>query len=374
MSKKRSVRQQILAAKNPKDSQSNYEYITNLLHEKIYIEKRKQFPHIPKESLKTDLVLFLVEGKHDKKIWELFVQKQKTSVQFIRIPKRKKPDEYHSGKDAVRMVLDREYLEKFPSSPMVVKIKKNRVIGLIDLDFENLGGGNPSECSNLYQCQRYKNLFATETNDIETFLLCYGGFSIYQNKFLKTSDQSDVKQQYAHEIVATAELLGDAFRAAQNRIRFTHIDDISLDQFCKHLKCKKPEELIRNLVYLDEKNRKKDPVIIREFFTTFFRFRDERSNKTNNDRPPENDRNERNCVEKLSGCRGHTIMQVLCGYSSDVVKKDFIQNPKAFQDEPENILFDKIFEEFKDINSVRESTLYQSLLKWDQTVNGNFLK
>lgn len=210
-------RRKIIEGNNPKDLRSDYEYVTLELHEKIYVEDRKQtIKIIPNNSLKNEIILFLVEGYNDKKIWDCFVQRPKTKVHYIRIPRRKNPDEHHAGKDVIKLILARNNLKKYSSNPIAIKTKNNRVFGLIDLDFEQLSLDNPNQdCLNLYQCSPYKNLFATETNDIDTFFLCYGGFPIFIKHFSNFFFKEGGNFALTRTILDQAELLGDAFRAAK---------------------------------------------------------------------------------------------------------------------------------------------------------------
>jgi hypothetical protein len=369
-------KKQITEGNNPKDLRSKYAHVIKELN-MIYPSTRRETMDIPKELLKSELIFFFVEGYNDKKIGELFVQKTKTIVHAPRIPKKKNSrDDYSGGRDAVTWILDRKNLENFSYEPVVKKIRNNRVIGLIDRDFEQLSLDNSHQnCLNLYQCSCYKNLFATETNDIDTFFLCYGGLSIFIKRFSKNFAKEGGNFALIRMILDQAELLGDAFRAAKKTgVKFTHIDSLSLNKFCKILRNSNPDEMIREFINLDEKNRTKDTSIIKEFFTLFHHLREERKNKKCKSCHPDICKDDPISVDDLSGCRGHTLMEILCCFSSYDVKMDFIPNPLNDAEKPDNILFNKIFREFRNNNSLCQSTLYLSLRTWEQKNHLDFLK
>jgi hypothetical protein len=354
------VRNQIIRGINPKDVISEYEFYTNVLHQKFYVEDRRNTIHIPKDTLKKEMFLFLVEGYHDKKIWDEFVDRAKTKVRYIRVPKRHNSEKYYAGKDAISETFRKDNLKKYSQCPLVIKIKNNRVIGIIDRDFEPISLEKPQNCINLYKPSHFKNLFVTETNDIETFFLCYGGFSIYKSKFVKTLPDDNDRGTLCRKILEKAEILGCAFLCSKNKVKFTHIDSIPLEDFSRILEINNPQDLIKKLIEREEKNHNKDPIELREFYTAFHQILNQKLNT--------------NYEYCLSRCRGHTIMQVLCCYCSNEVKRQFKENPQYREDTPENVLFEKIFEQFKIKNTVECSKLFLSLLEWEKQTKVNFLK
>ena len=363
-------KKQIIGGNNPKDLRSKYAHVIKELN-MIYSSNRQEtITGIPKDLLKSELIFFFVEGDNDRKIGKLLVQKTKTIIHAPQIPKKKNlSGDYTGGRDAVTWILDRKNLEKFSSEPLVKKIMNNRVIGLIDLDFEKLSPDNPhQDCLNLYQCSRYKNLFATETNDIETFFLCYGGFPIFLKRFSKNSTEEG-NPAITRTFLYQAELLGDAFRAAKKMaIKFSHMDHLPLNKLLKIFRSQNPEELIINEII--KENAEKDPSDIRNFITLFHQLRQERELQNSKIYPQDIGNDNLFSVDALSGCRGHSLMPVLCSHSSYDVQMDFIQKTQKDSD----TLFDKIFKDFKENNSICQSRLYLSLRAWEQNNHVDFLK
>jgi len=364
-------KRKIIEGNNPKDLRSDSAYIIRVLNTILYSDSRWETTDIPKELLESELIFFFVEDKCQKTIGEFLVQRTKARVYIPQIPKKKKNSgNYTAGRDVVSWILDRKILEKFSSEPLVKKIINNRVIGLIDLDFEQLSPDTLHQgCLNLYQCSRYKNLFATETNDIETFFLCYGGFPIFLQRFSKTSTTEEGNHALTRTILYQAELLGDAFKATKKTgVKFSHMDYLTLKEYHKILDSKNPEEWIINCIL--KENTDKDPSNINNFITLFYKLREEREIQNSKSCPPNIGKDDLISVDALSGCRGHSLMPILCCHSSFDVKMDFIQNTKDDTD----MLFNKIFKGFKKNNSVCQSKLYLSLRAWEQKSHVDFLK
>jgi hypothetical protein len=354
----------------PKDLRSDYVYVNRVLENLAYASNRRKNQDIPKEKLKRELVLFLVEGKSDKKFWNLFVQQPGTIVYYLRIYRQGTGYGCHAGREAVKMMLDRKNLEAFPSEPIAKKTRNNRVLGLIDRDFEEPAADNPPGCPNLYRPDRYRNLFATETNDLETFLACYGGLSLFLDRF---ADRD--RDTAGQAIMDQAEILGDAFRAARElNVRFSHIDDCPPGEFCRILAAGHPEALVRTLMELDDRNRQRDAGTIEAFWALFHQFRKERTGRkarqvphgAGNGTPPP--------VGDLDRCRGHTLMQVLFCHTSQDVRRDLIRQSAQTTEKPENLLFGRMLQEFRNENSLPQSALVSSLRTWEERTRVRFLK
>jgi hypothetical protein len=354
----------------PKDLRSDYVYVNRVLENLAYASNRRKNQDIPKEKLKRELVLFLVEGKSDKKFWNLFVQQPGTIVYYLRIYRQGTGYGCHAGREAVKMMLDRKNLEAFPSEPIAKKTRNNRVLGLIDRDFEEPAADNPPGCPNLYRPDRYRNLFATETNDLETFLACYGGLSLFLDRFAGRD-----RDAAGQAVLDQAEVLGDAFRAARElNVRFSHIDDCPPEEFCRVLAAREPGALVRTLMELDDRNRQRDAGTIAAFWALFRRFREERPGREARQVPSGGGNGTPLPVVDLDRCRGHTLMQVLFCNASQEVKRDLVRQGAQTGEKPQNLLFGRMLQEFRNENSLPQSALVASLRTWEGRTRVRVLK
>jgi len=361
---------------NPKDISSTYCYLTNEIAMKIYPENRSGTIDIPKENLKDEIFILFVEGYWDKRIWDPCVQRPKTSVYYPRVPKRENPEKFYSGKDPIKLLLDRKNHAQYPTNPLSIQIRKNRIIGIIDLDFEGFPLKNDGDCPNLYRDDKYKNLFVTETNDIETFFLCYGGLYIFRNYLLKGDEKE--RDGFICEILRIGEFLGDAFRASQYKLKFTHTDDVPLEEFCRIIQIENPCEIIQSLICSHPVNLTKDENLRREFHSAFRQIRIKKKGERKKTSPGCDRSGGKLTPELFAGCRGHTLMKVLCCFLPEEKKRDYIKRtaPGSKKENPENFLLEDIFQKFKFKNDclVQKSSVYSSLKVWEQKSKSAFLR
>jgi len=138
---------------------------------------------------------------------------------------------------------------------------KSQIIGLIDRDFEK--DNNDGEIIKI-QCDpnHFFNLFRTETNDIETFILKYNGL----NAFIKLNFTNESSQQILDKILDQASMIGLARYLNENNIpkserklNFQHLKQGN--PYCKFISDKQfmTEKQAILLIYENVENRTKSP-------------------------------------------------------------------------------------------------------------------
>jgi hypothetical protein len=240
------------------------------------------------------------------------------------------------------------------------KINNNQMVGIIDKDTESFSEITNNSGQNIYRSHKYKNLFVTETNDIETYILHNCGLCIFLYLFSECPSDFDKKNLLFDQILNKSELLYCVFKACDNGLlRFKQIDALSIEELSIALNKKHPTCEIFKILMGDIRNQQKigrNPKIIRQFIQ---RFNDEKQKPS-----------PRYTENFLLHCRGHSIMCVLCSHSSKWIKDLFDNNARK----SEEILSQKIYEIFRYQNSVTESKLYASLSNWEQQNGVKFLK
>lgn len=218
---------------------------------------------------------------------------------------------------------------------------KSRIIGIVDRDFEKDEDGK-KEGNVQYNEKQFSGLFKTETNDIETYILKYGGLKTFIEMNFNAASASQIQD----EIISQSSMIGLARYLNENNIpkrqfklNFKHFKSSNL--YCKYISKKQlmTEKQAQALVYENPANLTKSKVF----------------NMLYEGRLPNR--------KKLFGdlweiCQGHDTMKILLCYQWCC--------SKAQSDIREREISEKISDIALHDLSYRDSIFIKALIQWEK--------
>lgn len=298
--------------------------------------------------------LIFVEGEKDDLIFyspvfnlELCVVIPFGGIDHVKYLFKKRP---HVGREITEQL--KEVLAtdegKIAFNKLFTMRDQNKVIGIVDLDFEN-----EKNINNRYSPNYYCNLFVTETNDTQTLLLTHNGLLIFIHKLCEKKEIEKFRerrnlQPLYHLIILMTNYSGLA-RHIDHKLKNKGISDYQalsftslkpqnvFDEFINNEKLLTPDN-IRYLLFEKDNGNRSSIYFDREYKNALSNL----------------DKDFRN---KWEICQGHDMMRVLLSIHQLVgCNGDYKCE--------ENIL-EAISNIFHERKYFRQSPLYSALKKWE---------
>jgi hypothetical protein len=324
------------------------------------VEARNLGNTTAKKGLVQEIFLVIVEGPSDKKFFNQIFNKRKTLVidaSIVDVVKetfegreidRQRIERKLYGRHMLEILFKKQNYNEFSNNPIVKKLINNTIIGIIDKDFNELPQRN--KCRNYCKSSVYKNLFATETEDLETLILEYGGLTIFLNNLLEITNQKEAQTQIRAFIINRSKILGRAFSIAKN-------NGLSWRDSWRDI-WKKEENGIREFAqYINQSVRDSD---LTNFIVDLVLTKNIEDNQKRDEIKKlflsEMNLSELLTFDDMYFCRGHDVIKVLmavrlnCGI--------------GFKNE--NQLFGEICEKFNEKKWFKNTELCQSIKNWEE--------
>jgi len=225
---------------NLKKKINKFSVLATYIHETIGPEARKKGISYTNKELNKSVFLVIVEGKPDKVVYDEIFNRSNSVVIDLTCGESETERERKAlnlfGKPAVQTLMEKSHHNNNPPCRFITRVRGNMALGLIDLDYDNYPSVKDTSCPNRFQPLQYRNLFSTETNDLETLLLEYGILNELLAKIFEESqnEQKESIEKFRDYVYFRIKFLNKVFRIATKKynLSWKHVKLIDFKALC----------------------------------------------------------------------------------------------------------------------------------------------